>query len=50
MDMSLANIQAALAEGVFREVTGPELSRLIIATFSESKKRDHLLQVLASHK
>ena len=50
MDMSLADIQAALAEGVFRTVTGPELSRLIIATFSDSAKRDHLLQVLASHK
>lgn len=50
MDMSLSNIQAALAEGVFRAVTGPELSRLITATFSESEKRDHLLQVLASHK
>jgi centromere/kinetochore protein ZW10 len=50
MDMSLADIQAALAEGVFRTVTGPELSRLIVATFSESEKRDHLLQVLAAHK
>lgn len=48
MDMSLADIQAALSEGVFRSVTGSELSRLIIATFDESKKRDHLLQVLAS--
>jgi len=49
MDMNLSDIQAALSEGVFRSVTGPELSRLIIATFDESQKRDHLLQVLASH-
>lgn len=48
MDMSLADIQAALSDGVFRSVTGSELSRLIIATFDASQKRDHLLQVLAS--
>ena len=49
MDMSLSDIQAALTEGVFRSITGAELSRLIVATFDESKRRDHLLQVLASH-
>ena len=49
MDMSLADIQVALSEGLFRSVTGPELSRLIVATFDESQKRDHLLHVLASH-
>jgi hypothetical protein len=49
MDMSLSDIQKALSEGVFRSVTGPELSRLIVATFDESQKRDHLLHVLASH-
>lgn len=48
MDMSLVDIEAALAEGVFRGVTGPELSRLIVATFDDSDKRKRLLHALAT--
>jgi centromere/kinetochore protein ZW10 len=47
MEMSLMDIQAGLADGVFRTVTGPELSRLIMATFSDGPKRQRLLQALA---
>lgn len=50
MDMSLADINAGLSEGVFRSVTGSELSRLIVATFDDSEKRRHLLKLLAAEK
>jgi centromere/kinetochore protein ZW10 len=46
MDMSLADIETALAQGVFRNVTGPELSRLITATFADTEKRRNLLRLL----
>jgi len=46
MDMSLADIQVGLADGVFRSVTGPELTRLIIATFDDSPKRRNLLDAI----
>lgn len=48
MDMSLADINVALSDGVFKSITGPELSRLISATFGDSEKRRFLLQALAS--
>lgn len=48
MDMSLADINVALSDGIFRSVTGPELSRLITATFDDSDKRRRLLHALAS--
>ena len=48
MDMTLMDIQTALADGVFRTVTAPELSNLIKATFAESDKQRRLLQALAS--
>jgi hypothetical protein len=50
MDMSLADINAGLSEGVFRSVTASELSRLITVTFDESQKRQALLQLLAAEK
>lgn len=46
MDMSLADINVALSDGVFRSITGPELSRLIVATFDDSEKRRKLLYAL----
>jgi centromere/kinetochore protein ZW10 len=49
MDMSLADIQAALGDGVFRSVTGPELTRLITAAFDDTPKRRNLLKLLASN-
>lgn len=48
MDMSLADIGMALSGGIFRSVTGPELSRLIIAVFEDSEKRRGMLALLAS--
>lgn len=46
-EMSLADITVALSEGVFRSITGPELSHLIQATFDDSPKRRVLLQALS---
>jgi centromere/kinetochore protein ZW10 len=48
MDMSLADIQVALSDGVFRNVTAPELSKLVTACFDNSPKRKQLLQSLSS--
>jgi hypothetical protein len=48
MNMNLAEIRAALANGVFRQVGSQELSRLIVATFSDSPKRQALLHTLAT--
>jgi centromere/kinetochore protein ZW10 len=48
-DMSLADLQVGLSDGVFRSVTGPELSRLIVATFKDTRKRQQVLDLLASH-
>jgi len=48
MEMSLADINVALADGVFRSITGGELTHLIEATFSDSDKRKKLLEALAS--
>lgn len=49
MDMTLMDIQAALADGLFTKVSGVELSRLITATFAQGPKRERILQALASH-
>jgi len=49
MDMNLADIQNALAEGVFRSITAQELTRLITATFDRSERRERLLKILANH-
>jgi Centromere/kinetochore Zw10 len=48
MEMSLADINVALSDGVFRSITGHELTRLITATFDDGDKRRRLLQALAS--
>jgi protein transport protein DSL1/ZW10 len=48
MDMSIADIQVALADGVFRSVTGPELSRLVTSCFDDTPKRRMLIKTLAA--
>lgn len=48
MDMTLSDIQVALSDGVFRTLTGPELSKLITSTFDDSEKRARLLRVLST--
>jgi len=42
------DIQAGLADGVFRTVSASELSRLITATFADGPKRQRLLHALAT--
>jgi centromere/kinetochore protein ZW10 len=49
MNMSIADINVNLSVGTFREVTGPELSRLVIAVYQDSEKRQKLLALLANH-
>eukprot|EP00978_Attheya_sp_CCMP212_P034347 scaffold143527_cov65-Attheya_sp.AAC.1 len=49
VDMSLADINVGLSEGVFKSVTGSELSQLILAAFDHSDKRAKLLHALASN-
>ena len=49
MDMSLADIQVALSDGVFRHVSGPELSKLVTSCFDDSPKRRNLLKLLSSN-
>jgi centromere/kinetochore protein ZW10 len=48
MTMRLDDITRGLEEGVFRSVTGKELTHLVTATYDESAKRNDLLKVLAS--
>lgn len=48
MVMRLDDISRGLEEGVFRCLTGKELSHLITATYDESPKRNALLKALAS--
>jgi Centromere/kinetochore Zw10 len=48
MEMTLLDIQNNLSNGVFRDVSGQELKRLITATFADGPKRQRLLQALAS--
>jgi len=49
MDMGLADINMALSEGVFRSLTGAELSRLVKAVFQDSEGRMKLLRLLESN-
>ena len=49
MDMTLNDIKSGLSSGVFRSVTGQELSRIITATFDDSTKRRDLLKLLTAH-
>jgi protein transport protein DSL1/ZW10 len=49
MDMSIADIEVALSDGVFRSVTGPELVRLVMSCFDDTPKRRALLKVLSSN-
>ena len=48
MDMSLADTRMALSDGIFRSMTGTELSRLIMAVFAKTETRQKLLDVLSS--
>jgi Centromere/kinetochore Zw10 len=48
MDMSLADIKVALGDGLFRSVTGPDLTRLIKATFDDSPQRREILKLIAA--
>ena len=48
MVMRLDDITRGLEEGVFRSVTGKELTHLITAAYDESAKRNALLKALAS--
>ena len=48
MAMNLAEIEAALADGVFRQVGAQELMRLIEGTFSDSPRRRALLHTLSN--
>jgi centromere/kinetochore protein ZW10 len=49
MDMSLADINMGLSEGVFRSVTGAELSKLVCAIFEDTEARKRLLRLLESN-
>lgn len=49
MDMSIADIQVALSDGMFRSVTGPELVHLVQSCFDDGPKRRALLQTLSSN-
>lgn len=49
MNMSIADINVNLSNGTFREVTGPELSKLVTAVYADSERRRKLLQLLAKH-
>ena len=48
LHLNLAEIQTALANGLFRDVRSQELSRLVMATFNDSPKRQALLRTLAN--
>lgn len=48
MDMSLQDISMGLSAGVFRETTGVELSRLVIAIFEDTEARAKILRLLGS--
>jgi hypothetical protein len=48
MNMNLGDVQIALGDGLFRSVSGPELARLIVATFADSPKRQKVLALLSS--
>lgn len=48
MVMCLDDISRGLEEGLFRSMTGKELSHIITSTYDESAKRNALLKALAS--
>jgi centromere/kinetochore protein ZW10 len=47
MDMSLADIETNLSEGLFRSISAPELSKLVMACFNDSPNRKKLLKLLS---
>lgn len=49
MDMTLSDVQVALGRGMFRCVSGPELIRLIVATFDDSPKRQGVINILTKN-
>ena len=49
LDMTLNDIKIGLTKGLYRNVTGQELSHLISATFDDSPKRRDLLKLLNTH-
>ena len=48
MDMSLQDISSGLSAGVFRETTGVELSRLVLAIFEDTEARARILHLLGT--
>lgn len=48
MFMSLTDINAGLGDGIFKSVTGQELSKLIVAAFDDSQKRADTLRLLSA--
>ena len=49
MDMTLADINMALSEGLFKSVTGAELSKLVCAVFEDKEPRRKMLRLLESN-
>lgn len=49
MNMGIADINMALPQGIFRSMTGAELSRLVVAVFEDTDGRRKLLRVLESN-
>ena len=49
MNMSMSEIQDGLSNGMFRTVTGPELSKLITSCFDDTPKRRALLHLISSN-
>lgn len=48
MFMSLTDINTGLGDGTFKNVTGQELSKLIVAAFDDSQKRAETLRLLSA--
>jgi centromere/kinetochore protein ZW10 len=49
MNMSMSEIQQGLSNGMFRTVTGPELTKLISSCFDDTPKRQALLHLISSN-
>ena len=49
MNMSMSDIQQGLSNGLFRTVTGPELTKLITSCFDDTPKRRALLHLISSN-
>lgn len=49
MDMNLNDIDIGLTDGVFQSLTGQELTRLILATFTDSPQRRKIVDLLVTH-